>query len=32
MMMHEMGGQDMMMGGPDKMMKQDRMGMGSLVE
>jgi hypothetical protein len=23
MMIHEMGGQDMMMGGPDKMMKQD---------
>ena len=35
MMMHEMGGQDMMMGpgmmmgGPGKMMKHDRMGMGS---
>jgi hypothetical protein len=28
MMMHEMGGRDMMMGGPDKMMKHDRMGMG----
>jgi uncharacterized membrane protein YkoI len=35
MMMHEMGGRDMMMGpgmmmgGPGKMMKHDRMGMGS---
>jgi uncharacterized membrane protein YkoI len=28
MMMHEMGGRDMMMGGPGKMMKHDRMGMG----
>ena len=28
MVMHEMGGRDMMMGGPGKMMKHDRMGMG----